>query len=178
MAIPEFIVKLREHVGAEPLWLPAVTAVIIRDVPAGAPFHVVPDVLLVKRADTGEWTPPTGICDPDEQPHVTAAREVREETGLDVRVEALLGVGAVGPVTYGNGDVASYMDTSMRCVVSGSSDEPIVGDEENTDVAWFPISNMPVTNQRFRMVIADAVAQLKHPQGFRPRMGYEKRTAQ
>ncbi|MDO5372516.1 MAG: NUDIX domain-containing protein [Corynebacterium glutamicum] len=177
MAVPEFIVSLREKVGQDPLWLPAVTAVVIRDVPPGSPFHVVPDVLLVKRADTGEWTPPTGICDPDEQPQVTAVREVKEETGLDVSVEALLGVGAVGPVTYQNGDVASYMDTTMRCVVSGDSDEPHVGDDENVDVAWFPISKMPVTNQRFRMVIADAVAQLKHPQGYKPRMGYEKRNA-
>ncbi|BAU96549.1 NTP pyrophosphohydrolase [Corynebacterium suranareeae] len=178
MAVPEFIVKLREKIGTDPLWLPGVTAVIIRDVPPGAPFHVVPDVLLVKRADTGEWTPPTGIVDPNEQPHVAAVREVKEETGLDVQVEALLGVGAVGPVTCENGDVSSYMDTAVRCVVSGETDVPVIGDDENTEVAWFPISNMPVTNQRFRMVIADAVAQLKHPQGFKPRMGYEKRNKQ
>ncbi|AGG67309.1 NUDIX hydrolase [Corynebacterium callunae] len=177
MAIPDFIVKLREHIGHDPLWLPSVTALIIRDVPPGSPFHVVPDVLLVKRADNGEWTPPTGIVDPGEQPHIAAQREVLEETGLEVSVEALLGVGKVGPVTYDNGDVTSYMDTTMRCVVSGSSDVPFVADDENTEVAWFPISNMPVTNQRFRMVIADAVAQLKHPQGFKPRMGYEKRQA-
>ena len=174
MPVPDFILSLREKVGTAPLWLPAVTAVVIRDVPPGSPFHITPDVLLVRRADTGEWTPPTGICDPGEQPHVTAAREVEEETGLEVSVDALLGVGAVGPVTYENGDVSSYMDTAMRCTVIGD-DVPHVGDEENTEVAWFPISNMPVTNPRFRMVIADAIAQLKHPQGFRPRMGYEKR---
>lgn len=67
------------------------------------------------------------------------------------------------------------MDTALRCTVVGS-DVPVLGDDENTEVGWFPISKMPVTNQRFRMVIADAVAQLRHPQGFRPRMGYEKRT--
>ncbi len=174
MPTPDFILDLREKIGTDHLWLPAVTAVVIRDVPPGSPFHITPDVLLVKRADTGEWTPPTGICDPDEQPHVTAAREVLEETGLEVSVDALLGVGAVGPVTYGNGDITSYMDTTMRCTVLGN-DVPELGDDENVDVGWFPISKMPVTNQRFRMVIADAVAQLRHPQGFRPRMGYEKR---
>lgn len=176
MPTPEFIVNLRQKVGREPLWLPAVTAVVIRDVPPGSPFHVVPDVLLVKRADNGEWTPPTGVCNPGEQPQETATREVLEETGIEISVDALLGVGAVGPVTYSNGDVASYMDTSLRCVVVGGTDSPIIGDDENTEAAWFPISNMPVTNQRFRMVIADAVAQLKHPQGFKPRMGYEKRS--
>ncbi|WP_293954502.1 NUDIX domain-containing protein [uncultured Corynebacterium sp.] len=175
MPVPDFILNIREKIGHDQLWLPAVTAVVIRDVPPGSPFHVTPDVLLVKRADNGEWTPPTGICDPDEQPHVTAAREVLEETGLEVTADALLGVGVVGPVTYENGDVSSYMDTALRCTVVGS-DEPVLGDDENTEVGWFPISKMPVTNQRFRMVIADAVAQLKHPQGYRPRMGYEKRT--
>lgn len=175
MPTPDFVLDLREKVGTAPLWLPAVTAVVIRDVPPGSPFHVVPDVLLVRRADTGEWTPPTGICDPGEQPHVTAMREVKEETGLEVTVDALLGVGAVGPVTYTNGDVSSYMDTALRCTAVDGAAQPVVGDDENTEVAWFPISSLPVSNQRFRMVIADAVAQLKHPQGFRPRMGYEKR---
>ncbi|MGO2573840.1 MAG: DNA mismatch repair protein MutT, partial [Corynebacterium casei] len=28
-----------------------------------------------------------------------------------------------------------------------------------------------------RLLIADAVAQMKHPAGFRPRMGYRKRNA-
>lgn len=175
MSTPQFVINLRAKVGTDELWLPGVTAVVIRDVPPGSPFHVVPDVLLVKRSDTGEWTPPTGICDPGEQPHVSAAREVLEETGLEISVEAVLGVGAVGPVTYPNGDKCRFMDTAMRCVVAGHSDTPTVADEENTEVGWFPISNMPVTNQRFRMVIADAVAQLKHPQGFSPRMGFEKR---
>ncbi|WP_080793985.1 NUDIX hydrolase [Corynebacterium pacaense] len=175
MSTPEFIVNLRARIGNEELWLPGVTAVVIRDVPPGSPFHVVPDVLLVRRVDTGEWTPPTGICDPGEQPDAGAVREVLEETGLHVSAEALLGVGAVGPVIYPNGDRCRFMDTAMRCVVVGESDAPFPADGENTEVGWFPISHMPVSNQRFRMVIADAVAQLKHPQGFAPRMGFEKR---
>lgn len=198
MATPEFIVKLREKIGHDPLWLPGVTAVVIRDVPPGAPIHQLPEVLLVKRADNGEWTPVTGIIDPNEQPHDAAVREVKEETGLDVQVEALLGTGAVGPVEYPNGDVTSYVDVAMRCsVVAGAggseagaggsetgaggsetgagSDEPYVADDESTEVGWFQISQMPPMKPRFRLIVADAVAQMKHPAGFRPRMGYHKR---
>lgn len=174
MPIPEFIVDLRAKVGHDPLWLPAVTAVVVRDVPADAPVWAVPEVLMVKRIDDGQWTPVCGISDPGEEPHATAVREVREETGLETRVEALLGVGAIGPVTYPNGDVTSYMDTAMRLSVTGD-DTPVVGDDENSDVGWFSVAQLPATDPRYRMVIADAVAQLKHPGGFRPRMGYTKR---
>ena len=175
MPTPDFILCLREKIGTDELWLPAVTAVVIRDVPPGAPLWEVPSVLLVKRADNGEWTPVCGICEPGEDPQVTAVREVKEETLLDARVEALLGVGAIGPVEYSNGDVTRYMDTSMRLSVVGS-DEPAVGDDESTDVGWISVAQLPPINPRFRMVIADAVAQMKHPGGFRPRMGYRKRS--
>ncbi|GAB3692273.1 NUDIX hydrolase [Corynebacterium nasicanis] len=175
MPTPEFILRLREKIGTEELWLPAVTAVVLRDVPPGAPLWEVPSVLLVRRSDNGEWTPVCGICEPGEDPQVTAVREVKEETLLDARVEALLGVGAIGPVEHVNGDITSYMDTTLRLSVVGS-DEPAVGDEESTDVGWFSVAQLPPIYPRFRMVIADAVAQMKHPAGFRPRMGYRKRS--
>lgn len=175
MPTPDFILRLREKIGHDELWLPGVTAVVIRDVPPGAPVFEVPSVLLVKRADNGEWTPVCGICEPGEDPQVTAVREVKEETLLDARVEALLGIGAVGPVEYPNGDVTRYMDTALRLSVVGG-DEPAVGDEESSQVGWFSIAQLPPINPRFRMVIADAVAQMKHPGGFRPRMGYRKRS--
>ncbi|WKD59654.1 NUDIX hydrolase [Corynebacterium caspium] len=175
MAIPEFIKALRAKVGPEKLWLPGVTVIVVRDVPEGAPIWTTPAVLLVKRADTGEWTPVTGIVDPDEQPHDAAVREVKEETGLDVRIEALLGVGAVGPVTYPNGDVSSYVDTCYRAVLASERDLPRVGDDENTEVGWFEVMQLPKMDPRFRLNCADAVAQLRRPEVFRPRMGYHKR---
>lgn len=174
MATPEFILSLREKIGHEQLWLPGITAVVVRDVPPGAPIQQLPEVLLVKRSDNGQWTPITGIVDPNEQPHDAAVREVKEETGLDVTVEALLGTGAVGPVTYPNGDVASYLDISVRCAVVGS-DAPYIGDDESVEVGWFQISQLPPMKPRFRLIIADAVAQLKHSAGYKPRMGYHKR---
>lgn len=174
MATPEFILELREKIGHAPLLLPAVTAVVIRDVATDAPFWAVPDVLLVKRADNGEWTPVSGICEPGEEPHVTAVREVKEETDIDARVEALLGVGAIDRVTYPNGDMVDFIDTTIRMSLTGD-DTARVADEESVDVGWFSISQLPPMKPRFRLVIADAVAQLKHPHGFRPRLGFQKR---
>lgn len=175
MTTPEFVLALREKVGHDPLYMGGVTAVVVRDVPPGAAVWEVPDVLLVKRKDSEEWTPITGIIEPGDEPDDTAVREVWEEAGIDARVEALLGVGQVGPVTFPNGDQAYFLDTSMRLSQIGDA-RPRVNDDENIDVGWFTISQLPPMKPRFRLIIADAVAQMKHPAGYRPRMGYHKRS--
>lgn len=174
MPIPEFIVETRKKIGTDLMWLPAVTAVVLRDSTDDSPW-AVPEVLLVKRADNGAWTPVTGICDPGEEAHVSAEREVEEETGVRAKAASLLGVGAVGPVVHDNGDQASYMSISIRLEAEDPSVEPVVGDDESSEVGWFSVAHMPVTDPKWRLVIADAVAQRKHPQAFRPRMGYTKR---
>ena len=49
-------------------------------------------VLLMRRRDHGNWEPPGGVLRPGEQPHEGVAREVREETGVEVEVGPLTGV--------------------------------------------------------------------------------------
>lgn len=141
---PEFILKLREKVGRAELWLPGVTAIVLKG----------DDVLLVRRSDNGEWTPITGIVDPREEPHITAIREAKEEAGVDIAVEKLLWVQAVGPVTYPNGDVSSYVDTAFVCrYVAG---EPHPADDESTEVAWFHVKHLPPMKPRFVHLIEAA----------------------
>ena len=175
MPTPDYILSLREKIGHDQLFLPGVTAVIVRAVPTGAAVWELPSVLLAQRADNETWGPISGICEPGEEITTTALREVKEEIGLDGRVEALLGVGQVGPVVYPNGDQCMFMDTALRVSVADGAD-PVISDEENLDARWFSVGQMPMSvSARHRMIIADAVAQMKHPQGFRPRMGYTKR---
>lgn len=52
-------------------------------------------LLLLRRANEpwrGRWDIPGGFCDPQEHPIETAAREAREETGLEVEMTGFLGL--------------------------------------------------------------------------------------
>lgn len=131
MATPDFILSLREKIGHEPLWLSGITAVVLRE----------DEVLLVRRADDGTWTPVTGIVDPGEQPAFAAAREVLEEADIVAHVDALTWVQVTEPIVYENGDRSQYIDLVFRC--SYVSGEPYPADGENSEVAWFPLDAMP-----------------------------------
>ena len=47
-------------------------------------------MLLVNRSDGYGWGLPGGFCEVYEGPEETIVREVREETGIEVRVEAFI----------------------------------------------------------------------------------------
>jgi len=132
MPVPEFVVELRRKIGQDLLWIPGVTAVV---------FDADDRVLLVRRADTGEWAPIGGILEPGEQPAVCAAREILEESGVHVRVQRLVAVQSEPPGAYPNGDRVQFLDLSFRCLyVSG---DPHPADDECLDVAWFELDELP-----------------------------------
>jgi 8-oxo-dGTP pyrophosphatase MutT (NUDIX family) len=145
--IPDFVRELRRHVGRADLWLPSITAVVRRD----------DELLLVQRADTGEWAPVTGIVDPGEDPGVAARREVLEEAGVVASVDRLAWVQALPTMTHVNGDRAAYLDHTFACTyVSGDAH---VADDESTDVRWFPLHAPPPMKatlaERVACVLAD-----------------------
>jgi 8-oxo-dGTP pyrophosphatase MutT (NUDIX family) len=141
---PDFITRLRETIGHDMLWLPGATAVVFDG----------DMVLLVKRADDGEWTPVTGIVDPGELPSDTAVREVMEETAVACAVESLAWVNVTAVKEYSNGDQAQYLDHTFRCrYLSGHAR---VADDESSEVGWFPIDELPLMNlvHRERIITA------------------------
>lgn len=132
MPTPDFIRDLRARVGTDLLWLMGANAVVLRE---------DREVLLVKRADTGEWTAIAGIVDPGENPAETARREALEEAGVEIEIERMLWLVVGEPMQYQNGDRCQFLDHGFRaCWISG---EPYVADEESTDVAWWPVDALP-----------------------------------
>ena len=132
MPAPDYVLKLREKIGHDPLWLPGVRGVVVNG--AG-------EILLGRRADNGKWALITGILEPGEEPAAGLVREIEEETGVVVEVERLLDVVVNGPVTFPNGDVCTFLSVEYRCrYVSG---EAKVNDDENLKVGWFSPRDLP-----------------------------------
>jgi 8-oxo-dGTP pyrophosphatase MutT (NUDIX family) len=132
MPTPDFVLELRSMIGHHPLWLPGVTALVVDE--AGL-------ILMVQRVDNGLWTLPSGISEPGEEMAAACAREVLEETGVVVTVEELISIQTVGPITYPNHDVTSYVDHFFRCRPTGGT--AVVGDDESLAVGWFDPAALP-----------------------------------
>jgi ADP-ribose pyrophosphatase YjhB (NUDIX family) len=147
VAIPEHIRRLRELAGHELLLVPAV-AVLVRD-EAGR-------VLLVENVAAGSWTLPGGLVEPDEEPAAAAARETREETGLEVEVGKVLGVfgGKEFSWTYPNGDRLAVMSAVFEATVVGGVSAP--DGDETTAVEWFATGALPeALSARTRRVLEE-----------------------
>lgn len=154
MATPQFIVDLRRHIGHDPLWLSGSSAVVLRQGPRG------PQVLLVKRADTGAWTPVCGIIEPGERPDEAILREIREETGVTAEIVRLVRVNVAAPIIYPNGDRCQFLDHDFLCRwISG---QPRVGDDESSQTGFFDVDDLPDMAPRHRRRIETALHSSNH----------------
>ncbi|CAM3761708.1 NUDIX hydrolase [Smaragdicoccus niigatensis] len=132
MPTPDFILDLRQKVGHAPLWLPAVSAVVVDDQNR---------VLLTLRQDFGEWAVISGILEPGEEPAAGILREIREETGIDVELVRVGCIDVTPQITYTNGDEIQFLDICFLArYISG---DPYAADDENTDVRWFAVDALP-----------------------------------
>lgn len=132
MGSPEFILALRKKIGHDPLWLPGVRAVV---------FDAEGKVLLGERSGTGGWALITGILEPGEDPAPGMVREIFEETAVVAKIEHLLGVAAVGPVTFPNGDVCDFLN--IEFIARHVSGTARVNDDESLAVGWFAVADLP-----------------------------------
>jgi 8-oxo-dGTP diphosphatase len=127
-------------------WLKATDDVFRRVKPATPPRHLVSYVvptdlgdgalLLVAHRNAGLWLPPGGHVEPDEDPALTARRELAEELGLPGdRVRA---TPAFLTVTETVGIDAGHTDVSLWFVAEVTRDAALTPDSgEFADVRWW-----------------------------------------
>jgi 8-oxo-dGTP diphosphatase len=98
--------------------------------------------VLVKRAiepGFGLWVFPGGFVDRGEDVRLAAVREAREEAGIDIRLDALVGI-------------YSYAGTLPVVIVyraSWTAGELVV-DDENSEIRTFAAADLPWSEMAFR----------------------------
>ena len=132
MPISEYLRNLRQKIGNQCVMMPAVSAIILDDRRR---------VLLHRSRDDGRWYVIGGAPEPGEPLAKAAVREAREETGLIVRPNRLVGVYVDPIVTYGNGDQVLYSATTFACDIVGGTLH--VADDESLDVKFFETDRLP-----------------------------------
>jgi 8-oxo-dGTP diphosphatase len=87
----------------------------------------------------GKWNLPGGFVEQDESGPEAIKREVKEETGLEIEVDRVIGVYAS---RYGDDDDAvRIFDVALLCRLTGG--ELDVAAEESSAAEWFPLADFP-----------------------------------
>jgi ADP-ribose pyrophosphatase YjhB (NUDIX family) len=99
-------------------------------------------ILLQRRSDSGNWALPGGAMDIGETLAQSAIREVREETGFDVRIERIIGIYSnPGHVfAYDDGEVRQEFSVCLACTIVGGT---LQVSSESTAVDFFPVADLP-----------------------------------
>jgi 8-oxo-dGTP pyrophosphatase MutT (NUDIX family) len=134
-------------------------AVILRGAATGAPA----EVLLLLRTSPRAWELPGGAVEPGEAPDIAVRREVREETGLHVEIDRLLG-------HYRRTGFRPHRSPVYVCRPSGGT---LRRNWESIRVQWFPVDDLP--NGLFPWyvpVIQDAARGVSHQEEQHQHLGF------
>ncbi len=109
-------------------------------------------ILLIKRKHgpfKGRWALPGGHVDYDERVEDAAVREAKEETGLDVVPERILGVYS----DPGRDPRGHYITIAYLCSAKKGQPEP--GDDA-AETWWWPLDDLPEMAFDHAKIIEDA----------------------
>jgi ADP-ribose pyrophosphatase YjhB (NUDIX family) len=99
-------------------------------------------ILLQRRADSGNWSLPGGVMEIGETLGAAVVREVREETGLEVKLTGIVGVytdpGHI--IAYADGEVRQEFVIVFAGRVIGGH---LAVSDESTDVAFIDPAELP-----------------------------------
>lgn len=126
----DYIHDLRKVIGPRKIILNCAGALIIRD----------EKILFQRRTDNGKWGLIGGLVEMNETYEQAALREIREETGLEVRLDSFLGIFHNHDMVWSNGDAAHVISAMFTAgIVSG---EPRI-DSESLELRFFGKDDIP-----------------------------------
>lgn len=130
----DYISSLREYFGHRPLIMVGATLLCLNE---------RNELLMIRRAESGNWGVPGGGMEPGETTEQTARRELFEETGLEIHAMELFGVFS-GPelyYRYPNGD--EVYNVSVVYLARTATGEIKFCDGEHTEFGYFTLNNLP-----------------------------------
>lgn len=148
----EYWKQLRQKVGHDKVILPCAGAAVLDDNNR---------VLLQKRTDKNCWSFPGGVMDLDESISKTAVREVKEETGLDVTVQDMIGIYSRYSDEYQNGDKSQPVLAFFKCSIVGGKLH--CDGEETLELKYFDLNDKPeLLNKQHEDMYNDLKEYLKY----------------
>jgi ADP-ribose pyrophosphatase YjhB (NUDIX family) len=139
----------------------------LRPATAVALFNSGGELLLLHRKDNNKWTMPGGTLDFGESLTDCAIREVREETGLQIRITGLIGT-YTDPhilIAYSDGEVRQEF-TFVYAAETESGELKI--DDESKEASWVPLISaveLPLAESQRRR-LKDVIEYQKDRQTF------------
>ena len=133
MGSSNYIKALRSKIGSSILMIPSVAAVILDS----------SNRILLQEKSGEAWSLPAGMIEPGESPNEAVVREVKEETGLFVTPNKVLGVfGGEGfRYVYPNGDQVEYTIILMNCSINADTGQ--ITDPETKSLQYYEKKSMP-----------------------------------
>ena len=126
----DYIHELRKQIGPRKIILNCAGTLIVRD----------GKILFQRRTDNGQWGLIGGLLEMNETYEQAALREIREETGLEVKLESFLGIFHNHDMVWSNGDAAHVIAAMYTAsVISG---EPRI-DSESYELRFFGKDEIP-----------------------------------
>lgn len=140
MGMSDYYKDLREKIGDQLIFMPSVAGIIRND----------QDFVLFGRKHREDvWGLVAGAIELGESPAEAMVREAKEETGLDIVPERIIGVygGKERRYTYNNGHQVEYLTIVFECrIISGELD---LENDEFAELVFFPEDQLPPTALKY-----------------------------
>jgi ADP-ribose pyrophosphatase YjhB (NUDIX family) len=145
----DYIKEIRALVGHKPILLNAA---------GGAVFNDQGQILIQQRTDNRTWSLPGGFMEYGETFRETVVREYKEDSGLEVKIDHLIGIFDQGFTVYPNGDECQVISALFAVTPIGG--KRITEEQfETVGTDYFDEDNLPpLLNQQTADMIHAAFA--------------------